>query len=62
MTFTEALETLKKNRILTTDLLSPLKIKFETWLQFVQLPGGERTEKAMDKLIESKTRKLQNQQ
>lgn len=60
MTLHEALEILKKTRTLSTDLLEPLKISFESWLQFVQMPS-EKSEKAIDRLIESRTRKLQNQ-
>jgi len=51
MTFEQALAKLKEERWLRTDMLEPLQLSFEFFLQFGQLsPSGEQ--KVLDQLIE----------
>jgi len=52
MTYKQALKKLKETRELSTKLLVPLNISFESFLRYAQL-SEEQQENLMDKLIEN---------
>jgi len=52
MTYKQALKKLKETRELSTKLLVPLNISFESFLRYAQLNDAQQ-EKLMDKLIEN---------
>jgi len=51
MTFNQALQKLKDERTLYTDMLEPLNLSFEFFLRMGQLRSKEDTEKVTDRLI-----------
>lgn len=50
MTKKQALAKLKKTRVITTDMLKPLKISMDSWLKYAQL-SDEAAKKLIDKFI-----------
>ena len=51
MTFNQALQKLKDERTLYTDMLEPLNLSFEFFLRMGQLRSKEDTENVTDRLI-----------
>ena len=53
----KALNKLKETRVLSTDIIEPLDVLFESWLRFVKFQP-ERQEQAIDRLIVREEKKL----
>ena len=58
MTKQKALNKLKETRVLSTDIIEPLDVLFESWLRFVKLQPARR-QSAIDKLITREEKKLE---
>jgi hypothetical protein len=57
MTKQKALNKLKESRVLSTDIIEPLDVLFESWLRFAQL-SDDTAQQAIDKLIVREEKKL----
>ena len=58
MTKQKALNKLKETRVLSTDIIEPLDVLFESWLRFVKFQP-EKRQSAIDKLIAREEKKLE---
>jgi len=57
MTKQKALNKLKETRVLSTDIIEPLDVLFESWLRFVKF-APERRQQLIDSLIAREEKKV----